>query len=144
VFDVRVILFRLLPSVFPAFCPLKKSAYLADITHVSNPQDVVPRLCRNQYVLGVASKGAPGGCYRACYSEDCSFLYSRRKEISMTCDEIKELRRLSGLSQEDFARELGISFATVNRWENGRAAPSRLALRLLEQFKKRTTRLQAS
>ena len=62
----------------------------------------------------------------------------------MTCDEIKELRRLSGLSQEDFARELGISFATVNRWENGRAAPSRLALRLLEQFKKRTTRLQAS
>ena len=62
----------------------------------------------------------------------------------MTCDEIKELRRLSGLSQEDFARELGISFATVNRWENGRTLPSRLALRLLEQFKKRTTRIQAS
>ncbi|HUS59579.1 MAG TPA: helix-turn-helix domain-containing protein [Planctomycetota bacterium] len=62
----------------------------------------------------------------------------------MTVDEIKELRRLSGLSQEEFARELGISFATVNRWENGRALPSRLALRLLEQFKKRTTRIQAS
>ncbi len=62
----------------------------------------------------------------------------------MTSEEIKQLRHTTGLSQEEFARELGISFATVNRWENKKAAPSRLAHRLLEQLKKRTERLQAS
>lgn len=30
-----------------------------------------------------------------------------------------------GLSQEAFAEVLGVSFATVNRWENGKAAPQR-------------------
>jgi putative transcriptional regulator len=62
----------------------------------------------------------------------------------MTPEEIKHLRQVAGLSQEGFARELGISFATVNRWENNRAVPSRLAQRILEQFKKRTERLHAS
>ena len=62
----------------------------------------------------------------------------------MTSDEIRQLRSVTGLSQEEFARELGISFATVNRWENNKAAPSRLAQRLLEQFKKRMDRIQAS
>ena len=28
-----------------------------------------------------------------------------------------------GLTQPDFARELGVSYATVNRWEQGRAKP---------------------
>jgi len=62
----------------------------------------------------------------------------------MTSEEIKHLRALAGLSQEEFARELGISFATVNRWENSRSVPSRLAQRTLDQFKKRTERLQSS
>ena len=39
-----------------------------------------------------------------------------------------------GLSQEELAHALGVSFATVNRWENGRTAPSKLALRQFEQF----------
>lgn len=62
----------------------------------------------------------------------------------MTSDEIRQLRLATGLSQEDFARELGISFATVNRWENNKAAPSRLAQRLLDKCKKRRDRIQAS
>ena len=37
-----------------------------------------------------------------------------------------------GLSQEELAHALGVSFATVNRWENGRTAPSKLALRQFE------------
>jgi len=38
------------------------------------------------------------------------------------------------LSQEDLARKLGISFATVNQWENGRAKPSKLAKAQLDNF----------
>jgi len=40
---------------------------------------------------------------------------------------VKEVRRQLALSQEDLAREIGVSFATVNRWENGKSKPSRLA-----------------
>ena len=40
---------------------------------------------------------------------------------------IKEVRIKMGFSQEDLARALGVSFATVNRWENGKTSPSKLA-----------------
>jgi transcriptional regulator with XRE-family HTH domain len=38
------------------------------------------------------------------------------------------------LSQEDLAREIGVSYATVNRWENGRFMPSKMALRQIEAY----------
>src|SRR5437870_10488612 len=44
---------------------------------------------------------------------------------------IRELRSRLNLSQEQLAQRLGVSFATINRWENGRAEPqgsARLAL----------------
>ena len=47
---------------------------------------------------------------------------------------IKELRQRCLLSQEEFAKELGVSFATVNRWENGKAEPSYRAKREIEAF----------
>lgn len=47
---------------------------------------------------------------------------------------VKEVRRQLGLSQEDLAHALGVSFATVNRWENGKTEPSKLAQRQFEQF----------
>lgn len=47
---------------------------------------------------------------------------------------IKEVRSQLDLSQEDLAREIGVSFATVNRWENGRSLPSRLARAQLEAY----------
>ena len=40
---------------------------------------------------------------------------------------IKHIRDYLGLSQADFAEKLGVNFATVNRWENGRAVPTKLA-----------------
>ena len=40
---------------------------------------------------------------------------------------VKEVRRQLSLSQEDLAHRLGVSFATINRWENSKATPSRLA-----------------
>jgi predicted ATPase/DNA-binding NarL/FixJ family response regulator/transcriptional regulator with XRE-family HTH domain len=49
--------------------------------------------------------------------------------------QLRSLRGRLGLSQEQFARQLGVSFATVNRWESGRTQPSaraRLALAELE------------
>lgn len=47
---------------------------------------------------------------------------------------VKEVRRQLSISQEDLARELGVSYATVNRWENGQAKPSKLARAQLESF----------
>jgi DNA-binding transcriptional regulator YiaG len=47
---------------------------------------------------------------------------------------IKEVRRQLSISQEDLARELGVSYATVNRWENGQAKPSKLARAQLDAF----------
>jgi transcriptional regulator with XRE-family HTH domain len=51
---------------------------------------------------------------------------------------VRELRQAMKLSQEKFADELGMTFPTINRWENGRATPSPLALKqidsLLEQL----------
>ncbi len=40
---------------------------------------------------------------------------------------IKNIREHLGFSQADFAEKLGVTFATINRWENGRAIPTKLA-----------------
>jgi DNA-binding transcriptional regulator YiaG len=45
---------------------------------------------------------------------------------------IRELRHRLDLTQEKFAARLGVSFPTINRWENGHTAPSPLALRQIE------------
>ncbi len=47
---------------------------------------------------------------------------------------IKELRQKFGWSQERLARELGMSFCTVNRWEQGKAHPSPMAMRGLRRL----------
>jgi len=39
-----------------------------------------------------------------------------------------------GLTQEKFAARLGVTFPTINRWENGRARPSPLALKQIEDL----------
>ena len=53
---------------------------------------------------------------------------------------LRSLRRRLGLSQEGLARQIGVSFATVNRWENGQASPSKLAAVQIEAFCRRVTR----
>jgi len=45
---------------------------------------------------------------------------------------VKELRERLSLTQEAMAETLGVSFTTVNRWENGWTAPSKLALRQID------------
>lgn len=50
------------------------------------------------------------------------------RQFENIAEELKKLRRQQGWSQEDLAHNLGVSFATVNRWENGKTKPSKLAL----------------
>lgn len=49
---------------------------------------------------------------------------------------VRELRERTGLSQEKFAAKLGVTFPTVNRWENGKAKPSPLGLMRIEDLLK--------
>ncbi|MBT4822682.1 MAG: helix-turn-helix transcriptional regulator [Lentisphaerae bacterium] len=49
-------------------------------------------------------------------------------------DLVRTLRDRLGLTQEQFASRLGVTFASVNRWENGHVTPSRLALRQIEDL----------
>ena len=53
----------------------------------------------------------------------------------MTIDKIlKEIRKQLNISQETLARELDVSYATLNRWENNKAKPSRLAMRRMKEY----------
>jgi putative transcriptional regulator len=47
---------------------------------------------------------------------------------------VRDLRERTGLTQEKFAAKLGVTYPTINRWENGRAKPSPLALRQIEDL----------
>lgn len=47
---------------------------------------------------------------------------------------LKEVREKLGISQEMMARELGVSFATINRLENGKTEPSYKTLKLFENL----------
>ncbi len=47
---------------------------------------------------------------------------------------VRSLRERLELSQERFAARLGVTFSSVNRWENGRAKPSPLAMKQIEEL----------
>jgi len=53
---------------------------------------------------------------------------------SGSADLILQLRQTLGLTQEKLAQKLGVSFPTINRWENGRSKPSPLALKQIEDL----------
>ncbi|MDZ8187991.1 MAG: helix-turn-helix transcriptional regulator [Nostoc sp. ChiSLP02] len=61
---------------------------------------------------------------------------------------VRALRQELNLSQEKFAVEFGVTFPTINRWENGRATPSPLAMQrisaLLDELGDRGKILQAT
>jgi len=52
----------------------------------------------------------------------------------MTAAEVRRLRQAFGCTQEKFAQEMGVTFSTVSRWENGHVAPSRLAVRRMRDL----------
>ena len=60
---------------------------------------------------------------------------SNRKDIGET---IKQLRIAMSLTQEQFTQKVGVTWSTVNRWENGRGRPSPLAMRQIEELQGQT------
>lgn len=49
-------------------------------------------------------------------------------------DIVKIARQKTGMSQEDLARALNVSFATINRWENGKTHPNKLTQAVFFDF----------
>lgn len=54
-------------------------------------------------------------------------------------EDIKRIRKKLFLSQEDFARELGISYATINRWETGKSKPTYKNMKLIDEYFKKNS-----
>jgi len=68
---------------------------------------------------------------------------AEKKAVSKTkgnglAEKIKELRSRLGLTQEQFAAKIGVTFSTVNRWESNKSKPSPLALRRIEELNEKT------
>jgi putative transcriptional regulator len=55
------------------------------------------------------------------------------KDIS---EMIRKRRIALGLTQEKFAAKVGVTFSTVNRWENNKTKPSPLALQKIKELQK--------
>ena len=47
---------------------------------------------------------------------------------------IKSIRASANMNQEEFAKELGTTVASINRWENGKSVPKKLAQTQLYHF----------
>lgn len=47
---------------------------------------------------------------------------------------IKVTRQKAFMSQESFAKELGVSISTINRWETGKSKPNLTAMKELKDF----------
>ncbi len=41
---------------------------------------------------------------------------------------IRQIRAAFGLTQEQFATKVGVTYSTINRWENDKGKPSPLAM----------------
>lgn len=52
-------------------------------------------------------------------------------------EDMKRIRRKAFLTQDDFAKEIGVSFATVNRWETGKAKPNLKTMKLIDDYCKK-------
>jgi len=48
---------------------------------------------------------------------------------------VKELRRRLDLTQEQFAQKVGVTYSTINHWENGKRVPQPFLLRRLLEIK---------
>lgn len=59
------------------------------------------------------------------------------KSASSFAEEVKELRRFLRISQKELAKALGVSYATINRWEMGHTEPHNLVREHFEAYKAR-------
>lgn len=49
-------------------------------------------------------------------------------------EKVKIVREKLSMSQEDLARALNVSFATINRWENSKTKPIKIAQAAFDTF----------
>ena len=57
------------------------------------------------------------------------------REEDVNCAEtLKKIRQQCLLSQKDFADALGVSFSTVNRWENGKTVANYKDLKKISDY----------
>ncbi|MFL9450665.1 helix-turn-helix domain-containing protein [Tolypothrix bouteillei VB521301_2] len=68
---------------------------------------------------------------KAAFDRSCVMPVIDQSELA---DLVRETRKRLGLSQVKFAATLGVSFQSVNRWENGRTKPLPLALKQIEHL----------
>jgi putative transcriptional regulator len=52
--------------------------------------------------------------------------------MTQLASKIRQCRGLKGLTQEQLARNIGVSLNTVQRWESGKTQPSPLAMEKLQ------------
>lgn len=52
-------------------------------------------------------------------------------------EDIRKIRHRALLTQEDFAKEIGVSYATINRWETGKAKPNIKTMKLIDAYCKK-------
>lgn len=52
----------------------------------------------------------------------------------MFSDQVRHVRLMMNLSQKKMAQLLSVSFATINRWENTKNEPSKLAQKSFYDF----------
>lgn len=72
---------------------------------------------------------------------DVMFVIAYRADMDKTSsvsDRIQRLRRELNLSQEALATRLGVSFATVNRWEAAKSKPQRAQMMAIEKLAQET------
>ena len=53
---------------------------------------------------------------------------------------IRQLRAALGLTQEQFAAKVGVTYSTINRWENSKGKPSPLAMLRIKKFQQKINR----
>ena len=49
-------------------------------------------------------------------------------------EKVRYVRGIMKISQEDLARALNVSYATINRWENSKTKPTRMALAVFYDY----------
>lgn len=70
--------------------------------------------------------------------------YVRRSRLDRSefdNERIRKLRQDLDMTQEGFAHEIGVTFATVNRWENGRTTPNKVAQKVLLLLEKKLRKI---
>jgi putative transcriptional regulator len=68
---------------------------------------------------------------------------SRPEQMSFDNERIRRLRHELNMTQESFAHEIGVTFATVNRWENGRTTPNKVAQKVLLLLEKKLRKMKS-